>query len=125
MTSMEIINKIVDFYEKKHNIHKAKMEYVDCIDEKRFVKISYFRDQQTRPINKLEVTVIWKEKEGLIINSDENCVAAKNQFNEFGLFQVDELEFFDRLGHSMKICKEATNETGQQIEDWWGAKHKK
>lgn len=122
VTSIEMMNKILNFYSEKKNIYNMKMEYIDSKDGKRFMMISYYRDQYSRPINKLDVSIIWVEENGLCSKSDENCIAMRNQLNQFGVFQYDELEFFDRLG--MKICDEASHETGQLIEDWWGAKQK-
>lgn len=121
-TSIETMNKILNFYSEKKNIYNMKMEYIDSREGKRFMMISYYRDRYSRPINKLDISIIWKENGGEWIKSEENCIAMRNQENQFGVFQYDELEFFDRLG--MKICDEASHETGQFIEDWWGAKQK-
>jgi hypothetical protein len=119
--SNEIMKKILDFYEKKENIYKMHLEFIDHAEEKRIMLVSYYRDLHTRPINRLDITIIWSEKDGEIIQSDENCIAMRNRLNQFGMFEADELKFFDQL--EMIICPEASNETGQDITDWWNSKY--
>ena len=117
-TSLDIRNRIIDFYAKKTQIYNLKIEYIDSEIGIRYMKISYYRDQCVNPINKLEILVQWKEVNGLYTKSDENCISMRTKLNQFGIFQSDELEFFDRM--EMRICDEATSMTGQLIEDWWG-----
>ena len=117
---IKILVDIIDFYNQKENAHKTKLEFCTLApNDMHIIRISYYESNfSILNLSKINLNIYFRELDGVIShNSKDNCISKKNIFEEYEIFDKEEMKKFDVLGFD--ICLNQKEATKQEIYNWF------